>query len=185
MTDLTWKLRQRRTVYQHEPWLKVHADTVELPDGRLVEDYHRVDMTDFAIAAAETGDGKFIVIRQFKMGVGAVSLTLPGGMIDPGESPVQAAQRELLEETGYIAEEWAPLHRIVLHGNHRCCEGHIFYARNARLVATPQSGDLEEMEFLLLDRTQIRQALARNEFVLAGTASAMAFILAGINVGGD
>ncbi len=175
-----WTRTASREVYRLDPWLSVSVDDYSLPDGRAVSGYHRVTWPDFAAMAVETVDGRFILTRQWKVGVGATSLILPGGMIDPGETPLAAAQRELMEETGYRAEDWRLLHRMVLQGNHRGCEAHIFYARDAVQVAEPDSGDLEEMEILLLDRDAVRQALLGHQIVLAASATALAMILAGI-----
>ena len=109
-----WTRIASREVYRLDPWLNVAVDDYSLPDGREVSGYHRVTWPDFAAMAVETADGRFILTRQWKVGVGAVSLILPGGMIDPGEAPLAAAKRDLLEETGYEAQDWRLLHRMVL-----------------------------------------------------------------------
>jgi ADP-ribose pyrophosphatase len=86
----------------HDGWLKIHRRTYRLPDGRTVEwDMHAGGPTVAVLAL--TPAGRLVMVRQFRPGPDRVVLTLPGGMLDPGETPAQAAARELREETGYAA----------------------------------------------------------------------------------
>lgn len=79
--------------------LKIRRRTYRLPDGRTVEwDMHAGGPTVAVLAL--TPEGRLVMVRQFRPGPDRVVLTLPGGMIDPGESPLRAGERELREETG-------------------------------------------------------------------------------------
>src|SRR5205807_4886723 len=134
-----WKLLAREPVYAAPPWLKLYSDTLELPDGQQLTGWHHVALLDFAGIVARRRDGRFILIRQYKHGVGDVSLTLPGGALNDGEDPQEAAKRELLEETGHEAPRWRPIISFVTHANQRCSAGHMFYAEDAVEVAVPDS----------------------------------------------
>ena len=162
-----WKVLASRDLLDASPYLRVRAETVELPDGRRVESFYQVEQSDFALIFAETDDGRVVLLRSYKHGPRRVSLTFPAGMIDPGESPLEAARRELLEETGYEAAEWTALGSHVMQGNHRGCAGHMFLARGARRVAEPDSGDMEEMRIELLSRAELIEAAGRNEFAIS------------------
>lgn len=61
---------------------------------------------DWVNVVALTDDDQAVMIRQFRFGVGYTTLEVPGGMVDPGEDPLTAAQRELMEETGYGGGSW-------------------------------------------------------------------------------
>ena len=121
------------------------TQSVRLPDGKIIDDYHRIRLPDFTAICARTHDNRILVLRQYKHGVGREILTLPGGAID-GETPFESAQRELLEETGYEAPIWTSLGRFVVNGNQRIAEAHLFMATAAQPVRDPDSGDLEEMK---------------------------------------
>src|SRR5579871_2190265 len=104
-----WEILKEQEVYSAPPWMSVRRQHVRLPNGKTVENYHQIVLRDYAIIIAQTTDGKYIAERQYKHGVGRVSLTLPGGVIEDGEPPELAAKRELLEETGYEANDWRNL----------------------------------------------------------------------------
>ncbi len=172
-----WRVLDRRTVFEAPPWLELSVETVEVPGGRVIDDFHQLAIPDFTVVFAETPDGRVIVIRQYKHGARRASLTLPGGMVEAGENPLEAARRELLEETGYEAGDWQNLGSFVVNGNLGCGTGHFFRASGARRVAEPASGDLEEMELLLLDRAGLHRALAEGKVVLLNHVAAIAIAM--------
>lgn len=86
----------------YDGWLRIHRRTYRLPDGRTVEwDMHAAGPTVAVLAL--TPEGRLVMVRQFRPGPDRVVLTLPGGMLDPGETPEEGGARELREETGYAA----------------------------------------------------------------------------------
>jgi ADP-ribose pyrophosphatase len=147
---------------------------VRLPDGRLIDNYYQFKMPDYVIVFAETSSGNVIVERQYKHGIGKVSLTLPAGTIEEGELPLAAAQRELMEETGYASKDWRALGSFVLHGNYGCGKAHIFVARDAYRVTEPNSGDLEEMEIILMSNADILESIHTGDVVSLGTVATIA-----------
>jgi len=169
-----WETLQSRNVFVAAPWIRVAKQQVRLPDGRVVDDYHQIDLGDYAIVYAQTDDGRVIVERQYKHGIGKVTLVLPAGKIEPGECPLIAAQRELLEETGYRAEHWNALGKFGINGNYGCGNANIFTARGARPVAEANSGDLEEIEVVLMDPDELLKLIRDGGIDLLGTAAVVA-----------
>jgi ADP-ribose pyrophosphatase len=87
-------------------FLELRRDDVRLPDGAAATREYVVHPGAVAIVAL-LDDGRLVLERQFRYPVGKVLLEIPAGKIDPGETTLRCAQRELLEETGYLAREWA------------------------------------------------------------------------------
>ena len=110
-----WKILGRKTagLCRATPFIEVSVETVELPDGRIVPDYHHLDAGEFVTILAETTAGTFLTLRQYRHGVRRIGLAFPGGRVDDNEAPLAAAQRELLEETGFAGRILALLVALV------------------------------------------------------------------------
>ena len=110
---------------------------------------------DWCNVLAETPEGELVFVWQYRHGTDEMSLEIPGGVIDPGEEPIDAARRELEEETGYTAESFELVSVVepnpALQGN-RCFT---FLARGARLTAKTAFDDLEDLETLVVPATDI------------------------------
>lgn len=176
--DEAWETVSRKLVADCSPWLKLFTETVRLPSGQIVDDYHQIQTPDFVTVFAETQSEKIIMLRQYKHGVRKTCLTLPGGQVEPDEAPERAARRELLEETGYEAEVWTKLGSYVVHGNMRCCTGHFFMTRHAKPVQEPKSGDLETMELKLLSQAEIAEAIETDQVPILNHVALISKVMA-------
>jgi ADP-ribose pyrophosphatase len=172
-------VRARHLLVSAAPWLRVYREEVELPSGRVIDDYYRIVTPDFVATIPVTETGEVVLVRGYKHGLGRVTLSPPAGLIDSGESPLAAAKRELLEETGYEAPEWEQLGSFVVDGNRQCGTMHLFLARQARQTRHPLEDEMEELHIQLLSREQLVQALRAGEIGnLAGAgAAALALLL--------
>ena len=172
-----WRTLSRRTVLDRSPWLSVEEHAIELPGGRVIDDWPWVESRDFANVVAVTEDQRFLLFRQVKYAVAGTTLGPVGGYLDPGEEPLAAARRELLEETGHEADHWTSLGRFVVDGNRGCGVGHLYLARGARRVSEPAADDLEEQELLRMTRAEVEEALLAGEFKVMSWATVVALAL--------
>jgi ADP-ribose pyrophosphatase len=166
-----WKTLSRKTILRHSKYLTVEDHSIELPGGRVLENWSWLDMPDYIIVVTSTEGGEYLCFRQTKYAVEGTSLAPVGGYLEPGEEPLSAAKRELREETGYESSEWISLGSFVSDGNHGAGKAHLFLARNALKTTEPIADDLEEQQLLRLSKSQLEKALEGGEFkVLAWTA---------------
>ena len=172
-----WQTLSRRTILNHSKFLTVEAHTIALPDGRVMSDWPWLITPDFVNVTVVTQDGRFLCLRQTKYAVEGVSLAPVGGYLEPGEDPLAAAQRELLEETGYAAPDWIHLGAYAVDGNRGAGRAHLFLARDAYRVAEPNADDLEEQELLHLSRSEVESALINGDFKVLAWPAVMALAL--------
>ncbi len=166
-----WETVSKKTILHHSKFLTVESHTIKLPDGQIIPDWAWLIIPSAVIVLPVTPDHKFLCFRQTKYAVDGTVLAPVGGMLEPGETPLEAAKRELLEEMGCEASEWINLGSHILDPNRGIATMHLFLALNAKQVAEPNSDDLEDQEALFLSRSEIEKALQAGEFkVLAWSA---------------
>ena len=98
-----WKLLNTEYLVD-APWLKVAKEKCVLPNGKVIDDFYTLWQPDWVLILARTAEGKWVMTEQYRHGSGQIALEFPAGIIDKGESPKQAAIRELQEECGYVVE---------------------------------------------------------------------------------
>ncbi len=168
MPDLNhWKTVDRQALFAGGPIREVAVESVQLPDGRIISDYYVIRLPDYVLIYAEMDDGTVPLLRQYKHGARRVCLTFPGGAIEAGESPEEAARRELLEELGCVAETWRSLGAFVTNANQGCNVAHLFRASGCRRVSEPDSRDLEETSIEYLGREKLEGPSIVEEIGLA------------------
>ena len=95
-----WKVLRSEYLIKR-PWLTARRDELELPDGRIVPEYYVLEYPDWVNVIAITKDGHFVMERQYRHALGCTCYELPCGVMEEGETPLEAAKRELAEETGF------------------------------------------------------------------------------------
>ncbi|MBR1877703.1 MAG: NUDIX hydrolase [Paludibacteraceae bacterium] len=101
-----WKVVTSENILRLGVWLSVRQECVELPSGARVPTWFILEFPDWINVIAITRDGHMVLEDQYRHALGETHYELVAGVIDPGETPLQAAQRELSEETGYEGGEW-------------------------------------------------------------------------------
>lgn len=156
----SWKVLERKSLLNKTPWFHVWCETVQLPDGRIVEDYYKIEGLEGVVVVALTQDRQVITESHYKHGIGEITLDFPGGYIDSGETPIFAAKRELLEETGYKSKQWISLGRYVLDASRGFGAANIFLALNVlRNSEEISSNDLEDTHLNLMPFEQVLKAV--------------------------
>lgn len=122
-----------------------------------------LECSDWANVVALTAAGEVVLIRQYRFGSDEVTLEIPGGLVDPGETPIEAARRELREETGYEAERLVSLGSVAPNPAMQRNRLHCFLAEGCREVGAPQPDEGEDIEVVLQPLTAVPRLLASGE----------------------
>lgn len=172
-----WKTISRTVERTHPPWLTLERHEVGLPDGSMIDDWMWVNTPDFVNVAARDVKGNYLCFRQQKYAVPGITLAVIGGYVDPGESPLDAARRELEEESGYQSDAFLPLGSYAMDGNRGCGRGHLFLAEDCTPSGQRITDDLEDQELLLMSSDEVREALLAGEFGVASWTATLALAL--------
>lgn len=141
-----------RTTREHDfTILRIHEDIFVDPRDGTEHPRAIIDADDWANVVALTPDDKVVMVRQFRFGSQSDSLELPGGVVGAHETPVQAAARELEEETGYRPGSIEPIGWLWSNPAHFTNRVHTFLARGCERV---HDGRLEGSEDLVVEVVQ-------------------------------
>ena len=139
---MNWTVKSQKYLLER-PWITLREDHVVLPTGAEMEEFHVIEYPNWAATVCLDTSGNIILVEQYRHGIHRLSVELPAGVIEKDEPPLEAAKRELLEETGYTASEWISLGRFSTDPSNHSNYAYFFVAKNASFSQNP-SYDAEE-----------------------------------------
>jgi len=161
---MEWKVVRSEKLFS-APWLNVRKDVCELPDGRKHSDYYILEYPDWATAFALTEDNKVLMVRQYRHGLGVISMELPGGVIDNNEQPIDAVARELMEETGYKFDTIEEIGKVSPNPATSTNYMHMFLARGGKKVSEQKLDATEDVEVLVYTIEELKLLIRENKMV--------------------
>lgn len=187
--NLTWEEINTEHIVQDE-WIDFRRSTYRFPDGKEFGPYYSYSRRDYVVIVASDEEGNYLCVRQFRQGVKEVTTEFPAGGIERkdgreygsgrdqtvAEDALEAAKRELLEETGYVSDEWKHLLTVPSNATIADNYAYIFAAGNCRKAGDQ---DLDETEFLNVRKhsgAEIEEMIAQGRFQQA--VHIMAWLLA-------
>ena len=94
--------RLSRTVIYENPWVNLYVDKVQFPDGRIIEKHHLLDFEKEAVAVlVENAQSQILLVHAYRYTTDTIEWEIPAGVVEDGESILEAAEREVCEESGY------------------------------------------------------------------------------------
>ena len=187
--DLVWEEVSTEHIVQDE-WIDFRRSAYRFPNGTVFGPFYSYSRRDYVIVVAADCQGNYICVRQFRQGIKEVTTEFPAGGLErsdgkeyrtgggegSAEDALDAAKRELLEETGYLSDEWT--HLITIPSNATIADNyaHVFMAKNCRKVG---GQNLDETEFLnveLYTAPEIEELIQTGKFQQA--VHVMAWLLA-------
>ena len=162
MSIKKWKLLESEYIIRR-PWLTARRDRLELPNGVIHDEYYVLEYPVWVNVIAITADGQFVMVEQYRHGLDEVFTELCAGVAEEGETPLQAAQRELLEETGFGGGDWSLLTVLSANPTSHNNLSYSFVARNVEPIATQHLDATEDLAVHLLGRDEVLSMLRRDE----------------------
>jgi len=145
MPHRSWTLLESHCLRQYK-FIRIREDRYRFEPTGAEGDFVVCESPDWALVVAITVDRQMIFVHQYRHGIGQVTLEVPGGVIDPGESPEQAAARELQEETGYRAGQVRHLGRLMPNPALNTAHCHVVLAEECRLSGPQQPDPFERID---------------------------------------
>ena len=164
--DKKWKILSTEYLVQR-PWLTARRDVAELPDGRVNHEYYVLEYPDWVNIIAITKDGRIVMERQYRHALGKTCYELPCGVIEAGETPLEAAKRELLEETGFAGGEWKEWMTLSPNPATSTNLAHSFLAVGVSKVAGQHLDATEDIDVYLKSPEYVKQLLEENQILQA------------------
>lgn len=187
--NLTWEEIRTEHIVQDQ-WIDFRRSAYRFPDGSVFEPFYSYSRRDFVVIVASDVDGNYICVRQFRQGIKEVTTEFPAGGIERtdgreygsgrgssvAEDALEAAKRELLEETGYVSEDWSFLLTVPSNATIADNYAHIFMARNCRKFGDQNLDETEFLNVRIYSEDEIKDMIDKGNFQQA--IHIMAWLLA-------
>ncbi len=157
-----WTVLSQKTLLDRK-WLRITEDSVRLPNGTVIDEFHVMHSPNWAAVIAVTENSQIVMVEQYRHGLGRTSLELPSGVVDPGERPLDAASRELLEETGYCAQRWESLIEVSPEPSRSTHRASFFVAYGAERVGDARLEASEIINVRLTDVDRLIDQVMRGQ----------------------
>lgn len=155
---MKWNVLESKDIFS-ENWLKLRKDKCMLPDGRIMDPYYVIEVPSWTNMVIITKDEKIVLVKQYRHASGEITLELPGGLLEKGETPKVSAIREMQEETGYVSNEIEFLSQVLsnpaLHNN----TAYFFLARNAEKMVATHFDPFEDLQLETYTKEELKQLL--------------------------
>ena len=172
--ELAWEEIRRESIIQDQ-WIDFKKSSYRYPDGRIFEPFYSYSRRDYAVIIASDEEGKYLCVRQFRQGIREVTTEFPAGGIEKADGmksgsaemekkALEAAKRELREETGYVSDDWK--HVITIPSDATVSENYayIYTAKNCRSVGEQKLDETELIHVLQFSEDEINEMITAGKF---------------------
>lgn len=148
------------------------------PEKSVDHNFHIIETRDWINVVAVTAEGKYLMVKQHRLGTDEITIETPAGVINDREDPGQAARRELLEETGFAPREIVLIGKFAANPSIMNNYIYIYYASGCKEVASQNLDDSEDIEVALYTEKEIRAMIKSGEIdhSIAITALCLCFL---------
>lgn len=176
MNKLNWEKLSSEYLIKKQ-WATLRVDTCRMPNGTIIDDYYVLEYPDWVNGVAFTEKNEVVLIRQYRHGAAEVILEIPGGCIDPGETPEEGIKRELLEETGYEFDSLELTSTLYANPSTAANKTYSYIAKGGKKIQEQHLDGREEILVELVSIEKLKELLFNNKFEQALHVSALFYAL--------
>lgn len=162
-----WKVVESKHILNLGPWLNVRQEVVELPSGQQIPTWFVLEFPNWINVIAVTKDGEMVMIDQYRHALGETHYELVAGVVDPGEELIEAAKRELLEETGFGGGEWVPFMQLSPNPTNHSNMSYTFLATGVEKLTEQHQEATEDIRVHVMSKEDVRELLESGEIIQA------------------
>ena len=145
-------------------WLSVRADECELRNGKILKPFYVIEENDWVHVFAVDLERHVLTVKQFRYAANIVCIELPGGVVEFNETPLAAAQHELLEETGFTADRWSKVAAVYANPARQTNLIHIFVAEGLDEGGLQTLDESEDIEHSFASEKVVKSQIRDGEF---------------------
>lgn len=162
-----WKVLASEKLLSRGTWMNLRQDRVQLPSGSIVPEWFVLEFPNWINVIAVTRDGHIVMEDQYRHALGQTHFELPAGVVDPGETPLEAAKRELSEETGFGGGEWSLFMKVSPNPTNHTNFSYTFLATDVEPIGTQHQEATEDIRVHLLTPDEVYEILTSGQIVQA------------------
>lgn len=160
--EMNWKTLDSKYLFK-KPWLTARVDKVQLPTGAVINEYYILEYPEWVNTIAITKEGQFVFVRQYRHGIRKTVNELCAGVVENGEAPIDAAKRELLEETGFGGGKWISWMKISANASTHTNLTHCFLATGVERIGEQHLDNGEDIKVWIFNRSEVLDMLRNGE----------------------
>lgn len=162
-----WKVLESHKLLSKGTWMNLRQEKVQLPSGNVVPEWFVLEFPDWVNVIAITKDGKFVMEDQYRHALGETHYELVAGVVDPGETPLEAARRELSEESGYGGGEWSLFMTVSPNPTNHTNMSYTFLATGVEKLSEQHQEATEDIHVDLFTQDEVFELIQSDQMVQA------------------
>lgn len=167
LNNRPWKVVKSENILRLGPWLSVRQECVEMPSGAQIPTWFIFEFPDWINVIALTKEGKMVMVDQYRHALGETHYELVAGVIDQGETPLEAAKRELSEETGFEGGEWQLFMTLSPNPTNHNNLSYTFLATGVEKRREQHQEPTEDIGVHVMEQEQVMEMLRDGEIIQA------------------
>jgi len=173
--ELDSELKNQSIIFKH------HVKKRQSPSGEATGNFDVLEMRDWVNVLAITESGEIILVKQYRHGLDDISVECPAGVVDPGENFLEAAKRELQEETGYVSDDWTFLGAVKPNPAFLTNTCKVYFAKNCVKKHGQSLDPLEEVEVEIISQKDMFERINHSEIQHSLTLSTLLLYFTKLN----